>query len=172
MIYPSAVEVLRAILQTHEEVIRPALATTLERSASATISHLLRHVALRIEVEGQLLADDIATARKTLAAVSDYLAALGGGEADARRRAIGELLDRRFRPADVYPTLTSMAEEAGAFRQAVSDSLGYLQGIRSAQAHDPRYQAIRDTVRSYVIEQIRREGELIEPAFAGQGPRR
>jgi len=164
--------VLNAVLATHETVVRPSLTSTFEQSAAATISHLLRHVALRIEVEGQILTDDIADARKLLVEVRSYLEALDDAGAARQRTRITEGLERQFRAAGVYPALASLAEEAGSLRQTITTALEYLQSIRPAHGDDAAYRHIRDKIRGYIVEQLRRESELIEPAFADKGPRR
>jgi hypothetical protein len=167
MIYPLAEDVLRTIETTFETVIVPSLTGTTEQSAAATIGHLLRHVRLRIAREGQVLFDDIAAARALLGDVRDYLAGIGESVA-----ALDAVLTRRALAPGIYPSLALVADEAGGLRRALTAALERLQALRAAHGETPAYQALRAAIRSYLGTQLIRENELIEPAFAGLGPRR
>jgi hypothetical protein len=167
MIYPLAEDVLRTVETTFETVIVPTLTGTTEQSAAATISHMLRHVRLRIAREGQVLYDDIAALRALLGDIRAYLADIGEPVA-----ALEASLARRDLAPGTYPTLAMVAEEAGALRRALTTALERLQALRADQGKTPAYQALRAAIRSYLGTQLILESELIEPAFSGRGPRR
>ncbi|MEO0030460.1 MAG: hypothetical protein RIS94_218 [Pseudomonadota bacterium] len=169
MINPSAVQILRTIETTLVDVVEPAVGSTTARSALATIGHLLRHVALRIEGEGQVLADDIARLETLLADVRAYLEGAGDSTQAA---AVAAGLDRAAMPVDGYPTLAMMGARAAGLRQTLQDALVHLQAQRAARAADAGYAAARSAIRTYLGEQILAEATLIDPAFADHGPRR
>lgn len=169
MIHPSAAQILRTIEATLVDVVEPAIQTTTARSALATIGHLLRHVALRIEQEGQILADDIAAQTELLRNIAAYFTATGDAD---RADAIHATLVGAAEPDARYPTLAMMGARAAPLRQAIQDALVVLQDQRGARGGDPAYQAVRATIRDYLAAQIAAEGTLIHPAFQDKGPRR
>lgn len=170
MINPTAAQMLRMIEATLVDVVEPAVTTTNARSALATIGHLLRHVTLRIEREGQLLTDDIAALLVLLDGLTAYLTA--AGDADQARAVADAVARAAPPPADLYPSLGHMAERAGVLRQAVQDVLTHLQAQRDARSGDPAYVEAREAIRSYLAAQLRGEAQLIHPAYEDKGPRR
>ncbi|WP_336971998.1 hypothetical protein [Sphingobium aromaticiconvertens] len=169
MIHPSAAQIIRTIEATLVDVVEPAVQTTTARSALATIGHLLRHVALRIEQEGQILADDILVQRALLADIATYLAT--AGDADPGD-AIQAALAQAAAPDARYPSLSIMGARASLLRQAIQDALIFLQDQRDPRKADPAYQAIRAAIRTYLAAEVQAEGTLIHPAFEDKGPRR
>ncbi len=169
MILPTAEDMLRTIEGTFETVIRPTLTGTTERSAAATISHLLRLARHRLAGEGQALYDDIAALRALLANLRAYLESLGEAAAAA---ALAAALAPAQLPPGQYPALSQLGQQASGLRAALESALVRLQALRPAHGESAAYQQARAAIRAYMAEQLRREGELIEPAFWGQGPRR
>lgn len=169
MINPSAAQIVRNIETVLVDIVEPAVTTTAARSALATIGHLLRHVALRIENEGQVLDDDIASLLPLLDHLSAYLDAAGD---QTQARAVAAAIRRAEPPADRYPSLAIMAERAGILRQAVQDGLQHLQQKRPERGQDADYLAVRAAIRDYLAQQLRGEAQLIHPAFEDKGPRR
>ncbi|GLR65464.1 hypothetical protein GCM10010909_01420 [Acidocella aquatica] len=169
MILPTAEDMLRTIEGTFDTVIRPTLTGTTERSAAATISHLLRLARLRLEREGQVLYDDIAALRALLTHIRTYLAGIGEAAAVA---ALDPALEPKPLAEGQYPTLTLAGQQASGLRGALETALARLQEIRDVHGAAADYQQLRAAIRTYMAEQLRRESELIEPAFWGQGPRR
>ncbi len=167
MIVPSAKHVLAIVERTLEESVVPDATSTSARSALATIGHLLRHVQLRLEQEGQILSDDIAALRALLPDMADWLA--GADQDVAPLRAT---LARRFREEGRYPDLGSLGEEAGALRHALTDALGRMVALRDDAGTDEAYKELRSRARAYLASQIQAEAALVDPAFAGKGPRR
>lgn len=167
MIVPTAREVLATIEHTLATVVMPDAGSTAARSALATTGHLLRHVQLRIEFEGQLLLDDIAALRPLLADLQAWLE-----ERDEGIAGISAALDKVWRAQGAYPTLSSLADEAGALRHALTDALERMIALRDENRDDPAYLALRERVRSYLAAQIQSETAIIDPAFEGKGARR
>lgn len=169
MIYPSAAQILRTIETTLVDVVEPAAGNVAARSALATIGHLLRHVVLRLDDEGQMLTDDIAALQALLAQLRDYLEGAGDGPQAAN---IAQALERAAPVTDRYPSLTLMAERASTLRQSLQDALAYLQSQRPERGADETYLTVRALIRDYLAFQIRAEAALIHPAFENKGPRR
>lgn len=173
MITPSAVDLLRTV-----ETMLASLSDSLSgnpagKSAVATARGLLRHTAIRIECEGQLLSDDIRALHELLPAVSRYLAARADDhEADLLAAEIDRTLATQFRPEGCYADLVSLAQEAGVLREQLYKSLALLQSRRNSSSNQPGYLDVRARIRAYCTRQLEAEADLIEPAFAGQGPRR
>lgn len=169
MIHPSAAQIVRNIEATLVDIVEPAVQTTTARSALATIGHLLRHVALRIEQEGQILADDIVAQQALLADVERYFATAGDA---AQAVAIQAILAQSTASDTRYPSLGIMGARASLLRQAIQDALMFLQDQRETRNADPGYQAIRASIRAWLALEVQAEGMLINPAFEDKGPRR
>jgi len=168
MSLPTAEDVLRTIEATLENVIKPGLSNVPERSAAATIGHLLRHVRVRLAAEGQILTDDIAALRALLPRVQRFLDE-AGQQRDAGLIAAA-LADAPDAPG--YASLTALGARACRLRGALQSGLAALQALRSALGEDHTYLALRAAIRDYMAVQIEAERCLIEPAFLGFGPRR
>lgn len=170
MIFPTATDLLRNIDATLVEKIEPSLTDLTGLSALATVRHLLNFVRIRIEQEGQHLADDISALRSLLARVADYFRSVVEEDAAAA-------IDRALAEANApdpghYRSLDDLAVEVGRLREALHQGLSHLQSLRSPLGDTSGYRTIRALIRDYMTRQIEREGEMIAPAFFGRGPRR
>jgi len=171
MLLPTSVDLLRCIERTLDTVVAPVLTGTGERSALATVGHLLRHVALRIELEGPMLVDDIARVRPLLAQVRAF--ANSTPVKDAEAAALTARLTQLLAPSaqrSGYRSVASLAEEVTALRQGVCDSLAFVQTRLSEAA--PAAKALHDDLLRYVAWEADQEAKIIDPAFEGFGPRR
>lgn len=148
MIEPTATDVLCSIEACFETVIRPGLAGTAERSAAATVGHLLRHLRLRLESEGVIRAADEARQAPLLAWLDRYFASIGDAQG-----------------------CSAMAPGQG-FQQALEAALRRLVALRAVHGGTSEYQDMRHAMRAEMAAQLQSEAALIEPAFAGHGPRR
>jgi hypothetical protein len=171
MLLPTSVDILRCVERTLETVIVPKLTGVGERSAAATIGHMLRHVALRVEKEGQILADEITVLRPLLAQVEAYLDGQPREETEAARlrAATAALLGTPFAKSG-YRSVASLAEEVTALRQGVCNALAFVQKQMPQQAGSAS--ALHEAILRYITWEIERESQVIDPAFEGFGPRR
>jgi hypothetical protein len=167
MIHPTCAEVLATIQTGFDEQIVPHLHDNEARSAAATIGHLLRHVALRIADEGQILHDDVARLEALLARIADWLEQVGEGEPSAIRAVV---IDRV--PPEAYPSLAVLADRALALRGVLVAAQEALHRLAATHGSDPVYGELRQAVRDYIAAQLADEARLIAPAFQGKGPRR
>jgi hypothetical protein len=167
MIHPTCAEVLATMLTGFEDQIVPHLHDREARSAAATFGHLLRHVALRVDAEGQILLDDIIRLRHLVGTIADWFESEGTGDAKLLR----ESLPREL-PSNVYPTLTLLGEQALTLRGALVAVQLRLQQLTDTHGSNPGYQALRRAIRDYIASQLADEAKLIDTAFLGKGPRR
>lgn len=172
MINPTTIDILRTVDSNIEEKIVPSLKDLTGLSAMATVRHMLRHVMVRIETEGQSLFDDIASLRKLLPQVQSYLNSLDSPPAAAEAKKIGEALGKVYYDRGTYPSLILLSQEAGSLRECVYQALKYLQSIRAAQKGKASYDGVRAAIRDYIVFQMEEEEKIIAPAFYGRGPRR
>jgi hypothetical protein len=172
MIVPSVADILRSIEHTLDTVIRPTLQGTIEQSAAATISHLLRHSVVRITLEGQILTDDIAALRPLLTVLSAYCESLREPKGREIAAKIEESMARAQDLPQPYVTLEQAAQRANELRTLLMAGLDYLSSIRPREGSSVGYQSLRSAIRGYLAEQLRREADLIHPAFEGRGARR
>jgi len=171
MLLPTSVDVLRCIERTLDTTIAPTLTGGGERSALATIGHLLRHVALRIELEGQMLVDDIAAVRPLLAQVDAYLGSIvpDNVEGAALRSRLAAILSRP-QQTNGYRSVANLTEEVTELRQGICDALSFVQTRASDQ--NPQAKTVHDALLSYLAWEAEQESKIIDPAFEGFGPRR
>ncbi|MBI1179426.1 MAG: hypothetical protein GC201_02645 [Alphaproteobacteria bacterium] len=164
---PRTDEILRSVLWTFDEWIVPEATTPFAKSLTLTMGNLLRHVTLRVELEGDLLFEDNRELRAVLGRVADY-----AERATVEQLALGDLcmhlnvvLGRTFWGGDVYPSVARLVEEAMALRGALSDALRVFLARRDVLRDDAGYQVLRREIRDYLGRQLQREGQMIEPAF-------
>lgn len=164
---PRTDEILKSVLWTFDEWIVPDVTTPYAKSQTLTMGNLMRHVILRVELEGDLLFEDNRDLRDVLARSGEYIDGLEPGS-DALRKAgseITEALAKSFHGGDVYPSVARLIEEATALRWALSHAIETLQGVRDTLAGDAAYTQARQSIRDYLGRQLDREGQMIEPAF-------
>ena len=165
MIHPSASEVLATVLSTFSREIVPELSTVEARSSAATIEHLLRHVLLRIDREGDVLMRDIARLRVLLTDIADWLTVHSPEDAAGVLAVLAEF------PGDLT-ALASQGEEAMRLRGALVSVRQALERLEPGHGGAPPFQALRAAIGTYIGAQLADEATLIEPAFSGRGPRR
>jgi hypothetical protein len=161
MIVPTAAEMLKTVERTFENVIKPDLSNTGTRSAAATVGHMLRIAALRIETEGQILHNELMRLNVLLPKVATWLSSQA-------QTAPSTLAARPPLGSDIYPSLAIMAVEVGLLRQGVCDALEVLQGLELSAEGEQLLEDLHD----YIAWQLEQEGKMIDPATIGHGPRR
>lgn len=164
MLIPTPSDLLRCCNDALTSDIAPALSGGKERSSLATVQHLLRYIEQRVEREGQILFDEISLLKPLLADVAEHL---------KDRREAAALCERivtctaRERDARTYPSLGILAVEVAALRACVASALVVMNDAR--QESD---ESLHRRLLDYVAWQIEQEGQLVNPAFRGHGPRR
>ena len=157
---PSAQDVLATIETTLDDIVRPAVSGVEALSALATIGHLLRHVRLRLSFEADILSSEISLLTPLVNDIADWLEGVGAGS----------LAIPQDRPTSIG--VDALAASTFAWRTAIDEGLEMLQAARATHGDDPAYRALRQRIRDYIATQIIEEARLIDPAFAGKGPRR
>lgn len=165
MIHPTCLEVLATVQTTFSRDIVPKLDDIEARSAAATIEHLLRHVALRIEHEGEFLTTDIARLSALLSRAADWMGSRGADNPGSVR----DLLAGEERAVGSYRSLEALGSAALALRGALVE---VQELLHARDEGDSEAADIHEAVREYIGLQLTDEAKLIEPAFSGQGPRR
>jgi hypothetical protein len=160
-ILPSATDILRCVREVTRDLIAPTLTGHSERSAVATIDHMLRYAEAMIAEQGQALLDEETKLKAILPGIADWLAGRDARLAETIRIDCASTAD----PA-IYPTLNHMEDRVARLRQHVCDALDALHAASDGG------EAAHQTLREYIRWQIAREGEMVEPAFLGHGPRR
>lgn len=172
MIYPTANDILRCIDQTllaSMDTDMPRMSVT---SALATCRHLVRHVGLRIALEKPVLLDDIDQAGALLARVADYFESAGADHAAMVSNIRSALAKKPQLVTGKEDELDVIRERARELRELIYVTLAALQKFTAEQQAAKAYADTRQRIRDYMRYQIEQEARLIDPAFAGQGPRR
>jgi hypothetical protein len=157
---PRSDEILASVLWSLEEFIVPELSDPYAISVGHTITNLLRHLALRVELEPPALFAGNAELRELLAEIARYARAAGVAElADDLERALAETT-----PASDYPSVSRLTDDALALRAALDRSIRALQ---AAPSESKEYLALRARIREWIGRALAREAEWIVPAFSG-----
>jgi hypothetical protein len=163
MIHPTCLEVLSTVQSALTREIIPRLTDVDARSTAATIEHLLRHIALRIEHEGQILTTDIARLCDLLKEAAQWQQARGTDPSPLR-----DLLAAEAREGAGYRNLDQLGAAALRLRAALVDVQRQLMAVEGDDISD----ALHARMRDYIALQLTDEAKLIDPAFTGRGPRR
>jgi hypothetical protein len=149
---PTTPELISAIVESLERQVAPNVADKWAASALRSATQLLNHLAVRVEREGRVLAEDNQDARRVLEAALPRLAA--------------------------HPDLAGVR---GAVQGALNESEPSLQDTGSLDARNEHYQAaiealLRDagvraldelyqSLRGYLHRRLEREHALYFPVF-------
>jgi len=170
MLFPTTADVIRVIHRTLETGILPALKGTEQESAAVTMGHMLRYLALRVELEGPRLAEDIAKLRSTLVRIEPYLKARG--YEDARALALHQSVEQSLNSmpdiAD-YRDIAQLAAEVSALRRTVCLGIDFFQAQTALDAEGSK---ARDLLLEYISWEVMQDAELMDPPFEGFGARR
>lgn len=164
---PSATDVLSRTREAFQDLIVPSLVGQSERSASATIDHMLRYVERLIDQQGQTLLDEEIRLKVILSAAATWLAQL---DDRAPLAADIQATIAREKDPEVFTTLAMMQDAVATLRQHVCDVLLALQALGDSKGSDG--ERLHEQLRDYIRWQLLEEEKLVEPAFVGHGPRR
>lgn len=168
MIHPNVEEILATIQASLNRDIIPALSDIDAISSAATIEHLLRYLAVRIDKEGEMLAKDIHRLERLLEKASEWFDETGIAP-DARIKQVAELNGLND---GIYNSVRDLGERVLALRHALALVQQHMKGAIEPADQTPVFFALREDIRVYIAQQLQDEAELIEPAFFGRGPRR
>jgi hypothetical protein len=157
---PRSDEILRSVLWSFEEFIVPELSDPYAISVGHTITNLLRHLALRVELEPPALFAGNAELREVLAAIAAYARAAGlAGLADDLERTLEATTS-----ASDYPSISRLTDDALALRGALD---GAILALQAAPSESAEYVELRRRIREWIGRALDREAEWIVPAFSG-----
>lgn len=165
-LHPRSDQILLSILASFEEFVVPELEDPFAVSVGHTIRNLLRHLALRIELEPPALYELNEELREVLADVAAYAR---GSSAAALAGLAGELDEAlaAVRPATAYPSPSTLTAHAVVLREALDRALKALQAARPEAGDDPAYRGLRERIRAWIAHALEREAAWITPAFEG-----
>jgi hypothetical protein len=161
---PSAVEVMKTIIWTFDEIIMPNPTSAKAQSEMLTVSNLLRHVLLRMEQEGPALLEESMQLRGLLADIVSF------AEDKPELGAIAERITRdlaRLPPIDGEPlrTVLVLSEENDLLGWTLTAAIEAMHTVRDQYYNDLRYAKLREAIMSYLDNQLAREAAWIDPAF-------
>jgi hypothetical protein len=166
---PNIGPMLRCVRETLEIWITPALQGRPELSYVTTAAHLVAYAERRIDLEGQMLFDEIARLHALLPSALDWLSKRP--DSDVWQTGLAAALAYRRDPG-IYPSLALLAGEVARLRQHVCDLLELLNADDAAGRTNSEGACLHAALRDYIAWQLEQEGQIVEPAFRGHGPRR
>ena len=160
---PSAREIIEGIAWALDNRVAPHATEAWAASSLRSIRGLLQHLAVRVELEGPLLAEDNADMRTLLEGAAARL-----GERDDAWTVLApdvrSALDRVWRDPAAYPLVASLAEENEALSALVER---LIHALHADGLNDLARAATKAAVREYLARQAERERPLYVPAFTG-----
>jgi hypothetical protein len=166
MLRPRADEIVNSILYSFEEFVVPELEEPYAVSVGHTIRNLLRHVALRIELEPPAL---YAGNEEMRAVLSDIAAYASSSEAAALADVPADIATSlaAAEPQTSYPSLSTLSAHAIILRGVLDRTIRALQAARPELGSDPTYLELRGRIRADLARQLEREAAWTTPAFSG-----
>jgi len=161
---PTAAEILDTVIWTFDEQVLPTIGDELAKSLAFSISNLMRHVKLRIELEPAALVEDNADLHRLLGEIDDFARVSADLEVGSRFRAAAGTIPSQT------GDLAELTEQSTILRWGLCDAIEALQGVRAERGGDPDYVALRRKIWDYHDRSLDREAKWIVPAFTG--PRR
>ncbi len=166
---PTTPEIIDSIIWSLRTYVQPEVQSSFAESTLKTVENLLRHIRLRESQELPLLVTDVRDLEDVLRRLHDGLlghatlsAALGG-----ELSRIGAALDVRTDGPPALPTVPGLNDRMLELRSLLDELLKAMSRLRGDYAGDSTYQAGRDIIRGYIARSLKRDGELITPAFTG-----
>jgi len=166
---PTTPEIIDSIIWSLRIYVQPEVQSPFAESTLKTVENLLRHIRLREGRELPLLDTDIRDLEDVLRKLHDGLlghASLSAALAGELSR-IGAALDARTDDPPVLPTVPGLNDRMLKLRSLLDELLKAMSRLRGDYADDSTYQAGRDIIRGYIARSLKRDGELITPAFTG-----
>jgi len=166
MLRPRADEIVNSILYSFEEFVVPELEEPYAVSVGHTIRNLLRHVALRIELEPPALYTGNEEMRAVLRDIAAYASSSEAASLAAVPADIAAAL-AAAEPHTPYPSLSTLSTHAIVLRGVLDRTIRALQAARPELGSDPAYLELRSRIRTCLARQLEREAEWTTPAFSG-----
>lgn len=166
---PTTPEIIDSIIWSLRTYVQPEVQSSFAESTLKTVENLLRHIRLREGLEVPLLVADIRDLEDVLGKLHDGLlghARLSAALAGELSR-IGAALDVRTADPSALPTVPALNDRMLKLRSLLDELLKAMSRLRGDYADDSTYRAGRDIIRGYIARSLKRDGELITPAFTG-----
>lgn len=164
---PRTDEIVNSVLWSFEELVVPELEDPYAVSVAHTIVNLLRHVALRVELEPPALFAGNQELRALLGEVAAYARASGSSRLAGIPPDVQEALDASADGASGYPSASRLADDATTLRWALDRSIRALQDARADLGGTDGYAEVRRRIREVIARQLEREATWVVPAFSG-----
>ena len=158
---PSSKEIIRGISWVLDKRVAPHATEAWAASSLRSISGLLKHLAVRVELEGPLLAEDNADLRALLA---DALPRLAGDTPGALNDEVTATLERQWREPEAYPTIASLEEE----NEALNAHLERLIHVVNAREEADLFLEIVATDYGTPLDRLRRPIVVVRLLDRGQ----
>jgi hypothetical protein len=157
---PNSRQLIESVDWALQNKVLPTVEDKWAASALRSSHCLLQHLAVRVDLEGQLLHDDNADLRSVLAEVADLLVTSGGAQGAEVGAQVADGLEPLWREPGAYPTVASLSEENIALRELVDTVLlAATGGFAAADAQ------VRAALDAYVRRRLQRDQPLFIPAF-------
>lgn len=167
---PSSLDMVRSIEHSLDAYIEPELQAPLAVSAAAGMRNLLRHLAIRIENEPELLHSDNLDKRAVFGEVASMLRANGHAMAESDLAQLVIELETssngEARSQGEFPTLGSLSSENLELKDLADRTLRELHTHEEVIGKD-NCESILAPIRSQLARQIERETACFDLSYTG-----
>lgn len=164
---PRSDEILTSVLASFEEVIVPELQDAYAVSMGHTIVNLLRHLSLRVQLEGPALYEGNRELRSVLADVRAVARRSTLPEVRGLVPVVSDALESTSRDPEGYPSVVELTEDAVVLGTCLDDCVRVLQWAARSEGADVEQTRVRRRIRDCLAAQLARESTWVEPAFRG-----
>jgi len=166
---PTTAEIIESLIWSLRTYVQPEVQSSFAESTLKTVENLLRHIRLREGLEVPLLVADIRDLEDVLGKLHGGLlghARLSAALAGELSR-IGAALHARTADPPALPTVPALNDRMLTLRSLLDELLKAMSRLRGDYTDDSTYRAGREIIRGYIARSLKRDGELITPAFTG-----
>ena len=167
---PTSQDMIRSIEHSLDSYIAPDLEAPLAVSAAAGMRSLLRHLAVRIEAEPELLHQDSADKRAVMGVVAERLSGHKVAMADSTfRELVGDLraaATGSAREVGEFPSLASVSAENVELKELVDRTLRTLHE-HEAKLSSEFCETTLEPVASQLQRQLERETRCFDLTYTG-----
>jgi len=151
---------------THEHILMPHIQEDYAKSQSHTMLNLFRYARQLAENEGRMLWEENRQLRTLSTRLETYLLSLPAGV--KRDQLLTALRTPLPAPPDGYPDTAYLNTCSHILKQRLEDVLAFLVDFPADKKEDENYQAVRQAIRNFLVENIEREDALMVASFTSK----
>jgi len=164
---PTATQLIDAARLALEEHVAPEAKGELAASAIRSVTMILKHLAVRSEIEADILWVEHVALKNLLQDAAHTLENLQHAPGDQLAIRITAQLSGSAVAASEYPSAALLDEENTALRALLDELLVTILSVPEGSPGGEDLQSLHGRIREHLLAQNRRERDLYFPVFTG-----